>query len=31
MGKQVTYIRKKRDAQCFNGEEMERKKFIEYC
>ena len=25
LGKKVTYVRRKRDAQCFNGEEFERK------
>ena len=31
MGKKVTYIRRKRESKCFNGEDMERIKFIEKC
>lgn len=31
MGKKVTYVRRKREAQCFNGEEMERQKLIDFC
>lgn len=31
MGRKVEYVRRKQDAECFNGEEFERPKFIENC
>lgn len=31
MGQQITYVRRKRDAECYNGEEMERKILRSYC
>lgn len=31
LGKKVTYVRRKREAQCYNGLEYERQIFIEYC
>ena len=31
LGKKTTYIRKKREVQCFNGEEFERKTYIQKC
>ena len=31
LGRKVSYIRRKRENECFNGEELERKKFIENC
>jgi hypothetical protein len=31
MGQQVTYIRRKQDSECFNGEELERKILRNYC
>ena len=31
MGRKVEYVRRKQDAECFNGQEFERPKFIENC
>ena len=31
MGKQVTYIRRKQDCECYNGEELERAILSTYC
>ena len=31
MGQQVTYIRRKQDSECFNGEELERKIVRSFC
>ena len=31
MGKKVTYIRRKREAKCFNGEDMDTIKVTEKC
>lgn len=31
LGRKVSYVRRKRENACFNGEEFERKKFIENC
>ena len=31
LGRKVSYVRRKRESECFNGEEFERKKFIENC
>lgn len=31
LGRRVSYVRRKRENQCFNGEEFERKRFIENC
>ena len=31
MGKRVTYLRRKREAECFNTQQFERKLFIENC
>jgi hypothetical protein len=31
MGQQVMYVRRKQDAECFNGEELERKITRNYC
>ena len=31
LGKKVTYVRRKRSAVCFNGEEFEKKTSIERC
>lgn len=31
LGRKVEYVRRKQDAECFNGEEFERPKFIENC
>jgi hypothetical protein len=31
LGHQVTYIRRKREAQCFNGEKLERRTFVKHC
>ena len=31
MGQKTIYVRRKREAECFNGENFERSKIIEYC
>jgi hypothetical protein len=31
MGRRVDYVRRKRDSECYNGEEFERKTFVEEC
>ena len=31
MGQQITYVRRKREAECYNGEELERKILRSYC
>ena len=31
MGQQITYIRRKQDSECFNGEELERQIFRQFC
>lgn len=31
MGQHITYIRRKQDSECFNGEELERKLMIRHC
>ncbi|CAD8059049.1 unnamed protein product [Paramecium primaurelia] len=31
MGMKVEYVRKKRDAKCFNGEDLQRQHSIQYC
>lgn len=31
MGRKVEYVRRKQDAECFNGQEFERPKFVENC
>lgn len=31
LGRKVSYVRRKRESECFNGEELERKNFIENC
>ena len=31
MGQQITYVRRKQDAECYNGEELERKILRSYC
>ena len=31
MGQQISYVRRKQDSECFNGEEMERKIIRSYC
>ena len=31
MGKKVTYVRRKREAKCFNGEDMDKVTYVEKC
>lgn len=31
LGQQVTYVRRKQDSECFNGEELERQIFRQFC
>ena len=31
LGRKISYVRRKREAQCFNGEEFERPTFVENC
>lgn len=31
MGQQVSYIRRKQESECYNGEELERKIIRQYC
>lgn len=31
LGKKMIYIRRKREADCFNGQDFERKSLVEYC
>ena len=31
LGQQVTYVRRKQDSECYNGEELERKIIRDYC
>jgi hypothetical protein len=31
MGQQISYVRRLQDSECFNGEELERKVFKQYC
>jgi len=31
LGQQITYVRRKQDSECFNGEELERQIFRQFC